>query len=78
MQFGHKWNPVYQRFCGNMEEQRGFVKALQQLPDFQEYLKVRTPTITHCPPITVLYVVLMVSYVVNAAGVSRPSHSPAQ
>ena len=36
-QFGHKWNPVYQRFCVNMEQQRGFVKALQQLPDFQEY-----------------------------------------
>jgi hypothetical protein len=35
--FGHKWNPVYQRFCVNMEQQRGFVKALQQLPDFQEY-----------------------------------------
>ena len=39
-QFGHKWNPVYQRFCVNMERQRGFVKALHQLPDFQEYVKV--------------------------------------
>ena len=39
-QFGHKWNPVYQRFCVNMERQRGFVKALQQLPDFQEYTLV--------------------------------------
>jgi hypothetical protein len=38
--FGHKWNPVYQRFCVNMEQQRGFVKALQQLPDFQEYIAV--------------------------------------
>ena len=40
-QFGHKWNPVYQRFCVNMEKQRGFVKALHQLPDFQEYIRVR-------------------------------------
>ena len=31
---------MYQRFCVNMEKQRGFVRALQQLPDFQEYMKV--------------------------------------
>ncbi|XP_064400266.1 pleckstrin homology domain-containing family G member 6-like [Halichondria panicea] len=36
--FGHKINPVYQRFCVNFEKQRGFVRALQQLPEFQEYL----------------------------------------
>lgn len=39
-QFGHKWNPVYQRFCVNMEQQRGFVRALQQLPEFKEYILV--------------------------------------
>jgi len=38
--FGHKFNPVYQRFCVNFEKQRGFVRALQPLPEFQEYLKV--------------------------------------
>lgn len=38
--FGHKFNPVYQRFCVNFEKQRGFIKALEQLPDFQEYLRV--------------------------------------
>ena len=40
VQFGHKFNPVYQRFCVNFEKQRGFVRALEQLPDFVEYLRV--------------------------------------
>jgi hypothetical protein len=31
---------VYQRFCVNFEKQRGFVRALEQLPDFVEYLRV--------------------------------------
>lgn len=39
-QFGHKFNPVYQRFCVNYEKQQGFVRALQQLPDFQVYQNV--------------------------------------
>jgi len=42
LQFGHKFNPVYQRFCVNFEKQRGFVRALQPLPEFKEYLKVLT------------------------------------
>lgn len=40
VQFGHKFNPVYQRFCVNYEKQQGFVRALQQLPDFQIYQNV--------------------------------------
>lgn len=40
LQFGHKINPVYQCFCVNFEKQRGFVRALQQLPEFQEYLRL--------------------------------------
>lgn len=40
VQFGHKFNPVYQRFCVNYEKQQGFVRVLQQLPDFQIYQNV--------------------------------------
>ena len=40
LQFGHKFNPVYQRFCVNYEKQQGFVRVLQQLSDFQTYQSV--------------------------------------
>lgn len=38
--FGHKFNPVYQRFCINYEKQQGFVRVLQQLEEFQSYQSV--------------------------------------
>jgi hypothetical protein len=58
--FGHKWNPVYQRFCVNMERQRGFVKALQQLPDFQEYtLMCRSHPMVHRSDLTDLLIAPM-------------------
>eukprot|EP00731_Ephydatia_muelleri_P003426 Em0001g3426a len=38
--FGRKFNPVYQKFCVNVEKNRGYLKALHQLPDFEEYLRV--------------------------------------
>ena len=38
--FGRKFNPVYQKFCVNVEKNRGYLKALHQLPDFEEYIRV--------------------------------------
>lgn len=45
-QFGHKFNPVYKTFCTNFEQQRGYIKSLEKIPIYHDYLRVSATT-TH-------------------------------
>ncbi|XP_019856097.1 PREDICTED: uncharacterized protein LOC100634507 [Amphimedon queenslandica] len=38
--FGHKFNPVYKTFCTNFEQQRGYIKSLEKIPTYHDYLRL--------------------------------------